>query len=298
MTKTSSVCIGIALALGACAGAPSIEDGENDSFTGDGKADAFGVEDSSPDGAAVLTLASTATSATLQDDVGLSARVAKSILDQRGTLTGGKFTNLKDLDAAKYVGTKVFGQMLHYVTDHHLFKTSFRLPLILDNENGDITGSITTYNDKMVAAGLEPFPAFVWVDSDTDYSALADTYNQKLQDLATKTNTKVTDALRIYAYSYSDFSTDSQPLCFVGAGTEVGDLVQAQAGTMVGEMYIVWGWRVGTKKWLSDYANGDESQLGDDWKSYSTKSRDVLVIYSNSDDGTESSADEIAPCRK
>src|SRR6476646_9631291 len=70
--------------LAACSETPAIEDGENDEFfTGDAKADAFGVEDWSPDGAAGLTLASSMSAAKLEDDVGLSARVAKAIVTQR-----------------------------------------------------------------------------------------------------------------------------------------------------------------------------------------------------------------------
>lgn len=280
----AGICVGIALAAAACTSSPSIEDGENDSFTSGGKADAFGVEEGSPDGNAVLQLATTADASTLENDVGLSARAANSIVEHRG------YTTLTDLDAAPYVGYRVFHAMLDYAAQHHLYKTSFRLPLLVEDENGENAKSITAYNDKAVAAGKPAFPAYVWVDDSTDYSALADGYNATLSELGT------TDQVLIYAYAYDDFTAGSQNICYVGLGTEVGDLVQAQAGTMVGEMYIVWGWRSGADKWVDDNLE-DESELGDDWSAYDTKSRDVLVVYSNDDDGSSSSSDAIASCR-
>ncbi|HEY5948313.1 MAG TPA: hypothetical protein VIV40_22605, partial [Kofleriaceae bacterium] len=113
--------------LGACATSPEIEDPENDDFlTEESKADAFGVEDWSPDGAAVLELVSKSTTTTLRDKVGLSSRVAKSIVAQRSAM-GGTYDDLAQLDSAKYVGKTVFAALLDYVTEHHLFKTALRI---------------------------------------------------------------------------------------------------------------------------------------------------------------------------
>src|SRR5436190_23666541 len=122
--------------VGCAADEADIEDGENDVFlTEDAKADAFGVEDWSPDGAAVLRLVSSASEDKLDDDVGLSARVAKSIVAARKTLPDKKFTDLAQLDDAPYVGSTVFKQLLRYAAEKHLFKTSLRVPLLVEDEN-------------------------------------------------------------------------------------------------------------------------------------------------------------------
>src|SRR6185503_19249726 len=128
----------VAISLVGCAAddAADIEDGADDVFlTDDAKADAFGVEDWSPDGAAVLKLVTTATEDKLDDDVGLSAQVAGKIVDARDALPGKKFTDLAELDAVPYVGSTVFKQLLKYVTIKHLYKTSLRVPLLVEDED-------------------------------------------------------------------------------------------------------------------------------------------------------------------
>src|SRR5690242_16666994 len=90
-----------AVSLLGCTGDGGVEDGADDSFQSGGKSDAFGVEDWSPDGAAVLALVTSADAATLHDEVGLSTRAASSIVAQR-TKIGGTYSNLAELDAAKW----------------------------------------------------------------------------------------------------------------------------------------------------------------------------------------------------
>src|SRR5262245_30473146 len=176
----------LAISLIGCAAEAEIEDPIDDVFlTDDAKADAFGVEDWSPDGAAVLQLVSTATKAKLRNDVGLSANAANGIVTKRTEL-GGTYTDLADLDAAPYVGKTVFQQLLRYATTHHPFKTALRVPLLVEDGNHKV--SITTYNDEARDAGLQGFARYTFVDADTEYTDKMATYDTRLQELATQAN--------------------------------------------------------------------------------------------------------------
>src|SRR5665647_806710 len=163
--KTQLAVVGVALSslLGACTGDSPVEDGQNDEFlTEDAKADAFGVEDWSPDGAAVLKVVSNFSKTKLEDEVGLSARVAKSIVTHRATLTGGEYHDLAELDAAGYVGVTVFKRLLRYAADEKLFKTAIRIPLVVEGDNNNV--SITSYNTKAHSVGLTGFARYTFVD--------------------------------------------------------------------------------------------------------------------------------------
>ena len=284
----------VAISLLGCATDADIEDSQNDTFlTDDAKADAFGVEDWSPDGAAVLQLVSTASQSKLDNDVGLSEKVAKAIIKKRGEL-GGKFEDLADLDAAPYVGKTVFTQLLRYCTEHHLYKTALRVPLLVEDSNGDTKTPITSYNTAAHNAGVTAFARYTFVDKDTKFDEKMSSYNQRLQDLATKAHITIDGEMLMYAYSYSDFSSGSQHICYIGDGNEVADVAGAQAGVMVGEMYSIWAWRHKTRKFMQDEG---EDQYGDDFAHYDTHSDDVLMIYTNDDDGTHIASDVIPRCR-
>lgn len=298
MKTTTLLGLGAVLSslLVGCGTDGDIEDGENDEFlTPDAKADAFGVEDWSPDGAAVLKYVSTATAAKLQDDVGLSERVAKSIVTQRNTLPGKKFTDLADLDAAGYVGTTVFKQLTKYVTDHHLFKTALRIPLVVENDD-DLT-LLSSYNDKARQAGVTGFARYTFVDAETKYSDKMDSYDQRLQAIATKLHITIPGEMLKYAYGLYQYNVGSAKVCYVGDPTEVADAAGSQADSVVGDMYSIWAWRYGAKKWLEDDSTDPAESFGDEWTKYATSSKFVRLIYTNDDDGTHISSDDIPPCR-
>ena len=290
------LCAGFVLAMVGCAG-NTIEDGVDDAFAGGDKADAFAVEDAAPDGAAVLKLVSTASQAKLEDEVGLSDRVAKSIVAARATLPGKVFTNLKDLDAAPYVGQTVFDALLHYVTEHHLFNTSFRIPLFIEKEDDQSNIPLTTYNTQARSVGLPPFARWAYVDKGTDFEAAMTALDKQLDALAAKAHITLPGKMLRYAYDYADYADSTQSICYLGDGAQVGDLAHAQAGTMVGEMYQLWGWKFGAKKFIADGIDDDPAVMGEDWGKYSTRSKEVLMVFSNSDGGDEASSEAIKPCR-
>lgn len=296
--KTSLVSVSVVMSslLAGCIGADAVEDGADDEFlTTDAKADAFGVEDWSPDGAAVLALASSASAAKLEDEVGLSARVAKAIVAARATLPGNKFTDLADLDAAKYVGSTVFTQLLKYAADHHLFKTALRIPLVV--EDGDTTVLLASYNDKARAAGVSGFARYTFVDATTKYDDKMTAYDTRLQAIATKLHVTIAGEMMRYAYGVSSYNVGSAKVCFVGDPTQVADAAGSQADSLLGDMYSIWAWRAGTKKWLQDDSQDPIEAFGDDWKSYATSSKAVRLIYTNDDDGSHITTDDIPPCR-
>ena len=112
--------IPICLVFAAC-GAPATEDGPNDSFLSDGKADAFGVTEGSPEALGVLALVNGADYATLHDHAKVEKRAAKNIVAHRdgsdgidGTADDNPFDTLKELDAIPYVGPAAFKKLLAY----------------------------------------------------------------------------------------------------------------------------------------------------------------------------------------
>ena len=294
--RTTLLCVGfVAVSLLGCADDGGVEDGADDPFQSGGKSDAFGVEDWSPDGAAVLALVSSADRARLHDDVGLSTRVATSIVEHRAGI-GGTYTNLAQLDAAKWVGKAVFARLLHYVTDQHLFKTAMRVPLLVEDVNGDVSKPLASYNSAARAAGLPEFPDYIYLTDETDYSAAAQHYDEMLQALATKSGMTIEDTTLLYRYSLADFTTGDTTICYVGEGDQVADAVTSQTGYMLGEMYSIWGWRHAATKWIYDTID-DEAELGDDFVAYDEHRDDVLIVYSNNDSGDISSSDVVARCR-
>src|SRR5262252_6881373 len=110
--------LALVLMLPACLASDAIEDGADD-MVGDGKADGYGLSDAEVAG--VLDVANTLTKAKLEDDVGLSARVATNITNHRagadnklGTSDDDNFDDLAELDDIPYVGKRVFAALVDY----------------------------------------------------------------------------------------------------------------------------------------------------------------------------------------
>ena len=275
-----------------------VEDAADDVFlTEDAKADAFGVEDWSPDGAAVLRLVSTASVSKLDNDVGLSNQVARSIVAKRNTLPGKKFDDLAQLDAATYVGTTVFNRLLEYVTDKKLFKTAIRIPLVIDDGYGNLK-SISSFNDEARAAGKQGFARYTFVDTSSDYGAKADSYDARLQALATAANITIEGELVRYASKLTDYNAGTNKVCYIGDPKKVADVPSSLGDSLMGDMYSQWGWRYKNTKWLYDDADnfGDDG-FGTEWDDWSTSSESVLIMSTNTDSGDEPEADIIPPCR-
>jgi len=294
MPRLLSLGLLASVTLTGCAGDEGVEDPADDVFLTEGaKADAFGVEDWSPDGRAVLTFVTSASAATLEDDVGLSARVAAAIVAHRATLTGGEYHDLAELDAARYVGVTVFKKLLRHAADNHLFKTSIRIPLVVD---GDSRVSITTFNDEARTAGVTGFAAYTFVDANTDYTKKANSYNTRLAELATRAGIEIGE-ISIYKRSLPDYPVGSPEPWFNGAPLEVSDVTSSQADGLMSDMYSLWGWRYQSKTWIYDDQTEEDMAFGEEWTAWSKTSKAVLLMSTATDGGEEPEADVIAPCR-
>jgi hypothetical protein len=283
--------------LVGCADGPAIEDGEDDVFlTEDAKADAFGVEDWSPDGMAVLKLTSTMSAAKLEDEVGLSERTAKAIVAQRKTLADSKYRDLRELDDAKFVGITVFRRLLKYAAEEKLFKTAIRIPLVVTGSNNV---SITSFNADARDAGLTAFARYTFVDAGTDYGAKAANYDKRLQELAAKSGKTIDGEMLMFASTINEYSVGSIVPCYIGDPLEVADVPASQGDSLMGDMYTQWGWRYKSKKVLiDDQFAEDEINFSSEWADYDTKSTSVLIESTNTDSGDEPEPDLIAACRR
>jgi hypothetical protein len=280
-----------AMALVGCMGAEGVDDPADASFLSEGKGDAFGIEDWSPDGAAVLKLVSTASESKLRDDVGLSQRAVDGILAQR-TAIGGTFDDLRQLDDAKYIGTTSFKRLLTYVTEHKLFKTALRIPLVLDDGGSGITKPLTDYNQLAHAFGKTGFAKYTFIDGTVPYGDKATSYEMRLADLAAAAGVTIDGEMMRYASQLADYGD----VCYVGNGADVPELAQGQSDDLMGDMYSLWAWRFGTEEWMYDDTYDPADEFGAYWTNYDTTSDTVLMFTSNNDDG-DASSEDVPPCR-
>ena len=104
---------------------PVKEDGADDDFLVDGKADVAGIAEGSAEACGVLSVVNDATLDELDHDVPLSLTAAKNIAAYRagsdgvvGTWDDGYFDSLGELDAVKYVGPATFSKLVAYAKKH------------------------------------------------------------------------------------------------------------------------------------------------------------------------------------
>lgn len=130
------VCAAAGLLLGACQDVEP-EDGPDDPFLVDGKADVGGVVEGSADACGVLRLSNEADLAMLDDTVRLNRRAAAHIVGWRagadgvlGTEDDRRFHSLAELDAVKYVGKAAFAKLLAYTQTHGLVCATLPLQVL------------------------------------------------------------------------------------------------------------------------------------------------------------------------
>jgi hypothetical protein len=281
----------LAVALLGCAGDKGIEDPKDASFLAGGKGDAFGIEDWSPDGAAVLNLATTASVDTLVDDVGLTQRAADGIIAQRAAV-GGVFEDLAQLDDADWVGPASFEHMRQYVTDKKLFKTALRIPLVIDDGSGTSGKPISEYNQLAYSFGHTGFAKYTFIDGSVGYGAKAESYDMRLQALAAAAGVTIDGEMLRYAATLDEYGD----VCFIGDPADVPELTAGQYDDLMGDMYSMWAWRAGTASYVED-PTLDPAQEYDGWAGYDTASRTVLMWTTADDDGDFLHSEVVPPCR-
>lgn len=114
----------VLLGSSACAGdvaADGEADLENDSFLEAGKADAFGIEDGSPEACNLLKLASSASESVLRVEARLDRRAVSNLMAFRagedgaeGTEDDGWLASLQDLDDVKWIGPATFNKLVRF----------------------------------------------------------------------------------------------------------------------------------------------------------------------------------------
>lgn len=97
------------------------DDGENDVFVVDGKADVAGIADGTSEACGVLSVCNDGTLDELDNGAGLTPSAAKNIVAYRagadgvvGTADDGYFDSLKEIDDVKYVGPATFKKIAAY----------------------------------------------------------------------------------------------------------------------------------------------------------------------------------------
>ena len=118
--QTTKILTAMLACVCACAtNEQTTEDGRDDDFVQDGKADVGGVVEGSPEAIAVLALANDSTRETLRSEILISELAVDAIVAVRlgddgeaGTGDDVWFSTLSELDAVPYVGPGVFAKLL------------------------------------------------------------------------------------------------------------------------------------------------------------------------------------------
>lgn len=114
--------------VAACASTgDDLGDGRDDAFLS-GKADTGGVDEGSPQAAAVLRVANEVAGPELHTGAGISTQTVNSMIAHR-TGPEGPFDTLAELDATPYVGPVAFQKLLAYATSHGFIATGWRTEL-------------------------------------------------------------------------------------------------------------------------------------------------------------------------
>jgi hypothetical protein len=158
---------------------------------------------------------------------------------------------------------------------------SIVVPLLDENENLPMS----RFNDELERAGLPMFPDTLTVSSeDGDFQAELDALaEQSARD----------DVLAITGAELSLYYSSLEPLldagfCYSGDGSAVPDLMSGIAGSILSEMFVVWGWRAGEKSAYDEWHEPTrESAIYDEWNEYDPSGGSVLLVASSDDDGTE-----------
>lgn len=105
----------------ACATDVAEEDPRDEDVIVDGKSDAFGIHEGTPEAEGILELVNTAPRATLKDEVGLGAVATDGLIKHRAgadgvddTVDDDLFDSLVELDHVPYIGSTSFAKLLAF----------------------------------------------------------------------------------------------------------------------------------------------------------------------------------------
>lgn len=168
-TTTRATVLLLALSLvGACAaegGGPAlgVEDPEHDEALADGKLDAAGIREGTAQAGGILLLVNTRSREQLNENIGLSSRVADIIVAFRegddgreGNDDDQRFETLTQLDSLPYVGASVFHTLLQYADAHDLLREPAESVFHRDRDQYSFIGGDRITIPALIALRPEP----------------------------------------------------------------------------------------------------------------------------------------------
>jgi hypothetical protein len=154
-------------------------------------------------------------------------------------------------------------------------RTHFLVPLVDENYG---TERLSTYNDRIVAAGFEALPDAVEVP---DYDTWADLL-ARIEEMA-----DVVDMPLAYAYAQSP--DEYEGLCYRGDAHEVANLAAQLQDSVFGDMFLVLGYRYRDHEELffEPWEDPTPGERIDAWNEFSGEGEDVLILHTVGDSGYE-----------
>jgi hypothetical protein len=242
---TALFILGFTASLAACAGEPGdIADGEDDSFTAEGKADALGFPPGTLPSVAILTVANRASPDELRA-AGIRADAARNIVAWRAGADGRpgndddrRFKTLEDLDGVKRVGPKVAQALRAYAIETGLYDphaTALIVPLVDSLYERSITSTANAYAAEL---GMHPAPRYLKLTGDELGRETLEYWWQWDYDLSNLVYERHNDtqafALGLEGTPDSYFFTDGDDTfrpCWTGDGHELRAALDALRGT-------------------------------------------------------------------
>lgn len=293
----------IALAVPACTGVDGggIEDEEN--ATAGGKADSI-VEGSNESRAILAFLNDGETEiAQLDNDAGLTTRVATNLVNHRkgpdrrdGTSDDDFFDSIAEVDAVPYVGSTAMSAILEHAIELRAAFPTLTVSLVGTEYNEATDAHRKVSLDTLNAQFDGPdFPKKMTLGGND-----GDKFNAMLAQLAVANEKLNRDVEMDYTWDPSDYTG----LCYTGKAKDIQKTVDALRESMFSIYMGVQAERYGTTKkvfsssdWL-DLQREENPQTVAVWENYNTSSSDYLMMTDGGQqgDGTEFFAVRIKRC--
>jgi hypothetical protein len=176
-------------------------------------------------------------------------------------------------------------------------QVSFRVPLL---SGDDVPVLLSTYNDKLVAAGKDALPDFITVTGDKKgYNQYNDLW-QKMESIFEELNmdTYMLSAATPGAYIAKDAAGNDISFCFIGDVSKVADGLSNISDSVLSDQFTIWGYKYGSVEKFDDgYDRSDfASALTEEWTKGDLDKDTFMVLYTVSDGGEDMTVEAIKRC--